>query len=252
MNLSHAVPAVAASIFAEHGASVLRRDSGQPEVPATWAAKHRDAFRFIDVREPHELSGPLGTAGAENIPLLELLSQAEGMEKRAPLVLICRSGRRSGLVANALEHAGFADVASVEGGMLAWNLEVEGNDHIAETERVANTGNLAAAAYQTNGVPEVSARWVSENIGGFRLIDVREPAELRSMGYVVQAENVPLGGLMAAVATWKRDQPLVVMCASGGRSARAAMALGNAGFTTLASLEGGIYGWRAAGLPTVS
>ena len=243
---------VGASVFTHDGVAVLRRDNGQPEVPATWAALHRNMVRFIDVREPHELSGPLGAAGAENIPLLQLLSQAEGMNKTAPLVLICRSGRRSGLAANALERAGFTDVASVEGGMLAWNLEVEGNHRIAETERVANTGNLMNAAYRTNGLPEVSARWVSENVGRFRLIDVRGPSELRSTGFVAQAENVPLGELMGTAAAWTKDQPLVIMCASGGRSARAVMALANAGFSTLASLEGGIYGWRAAGLPTAN
>ncbi|MCO4763378.1 MAG: hypothetical protein KC502_17810 [Myxococcales bacterium] len=240
------------SFFTDNGESVVSFDNGQPEVTASWAAAHHDGARFIDVREPHELNGPLGAAaGAQNVPLVQLLSQQETLDPAQPLMLICRSGRRSALAASTLRRSGWTDVVSVEGGMLAWNLEVLGNGHIEETERIANTSRLQEATYRTNGIAEVSARWVSENVGHFRLIDVRQPAELQQTGYVPQAENVPLGQLMQTAATWPREQPLVIMCASGGRSGRAVMALANAGFSVASSLEGGIYGWRAAGLPTV-
>lgn len=231
--------------------SAISTATGEPEVTAAWAASHRDAFRLVDIREPHELVGPLGhIEDVENVPLLNLLGQVSHLDKKQPLVLLCRSGRRSGLAAKALRDAGVECVASVEGGMIAWNLEVWGKEHILEEEKTANTHNLDKAVYRTNGLPEVSARWVQQNLGRFRLVDVREPAELIAHGRVAQSENVPLGHFMQVANGLDRDLPLVVMCASGGRSGRVVRALESAGFQSVASLEGGIFGWKASGLPT--
>lgn len=232
--------------------SAIHDNGGYPEVSATWLAAHRDAVRLIDVREPHELEGPLGRIeGVENIPLLALLGRVDALKKDEPTVLVCRSGRRSAEAAAALKRAGVALVASVEGGMLAWNLDVLNRREIHTDERIANTQNLKEAVFTTNGLPEVDCRWAAKNIGRFRLIDVREPGELQMNGRVPQAENVPLQRFMMKANELDRDLPLVVMCASGGRSGRAVHALYSAGFTAVASLEGGMFGWRAAGLPYV-
>ncbi|MED5370523.1 MAG: rhodanese-like domain-containing protein [Myxococcota bacterium] len=230
----------------------IRVDNGSPEVSASWVKEHRDDLKFIDVREPSELTGPLGQVeGVQNTPLLSLLGQAKLLDKDTPYVLICRSGRRSSLAAKELKALGFGHVASVEGGMMAWNLQVEGRSDIVETEREANTENLEQAISRLNGLPEVSARWVHANLGRFALIDVREPSELQMMGAVAQAENVPLSQFMQTAGEIDRSTPLVIMCASGGRSGRVTHALVGAGFKAVASMEGGIFGWKAAGLPTV-
>lgn len=231
--------------------SAISTATGEPEVSAAWAAEHRDAFRLVDIREPHELVGPLGHIdGVENIPLLQLLSQASRLDCDEPLLLICRSGRRSGRLAKTLRDSGIACVASVEGGMIAWNLDVWGKGDILHDEKVANTHNLSKAIYRTNGLPEVSAQWVQKNLGRFRLIDVREPHELVAHGRVAQSENIPLGSFMETAQGLDRDAPMVVMCASGGRSGRVAIALESAGFRNVASMEGGIFGWKAYGLPS--
>ncbi|PKN56684.1 MAG: hypothetical protein CVU56_14800 [Deltaproteobacteria bacterium HGW-Deltaproteobacteria-14] len=230
--------------------SAIFDNGGDPEVSATWLATHRDAVRLVDVREPHELRGPLGhIEGAENLPLLELLGGARKLDPAQPLVLICRSGRRSAQAANALRRQGVSTVASVEGGMLAWNLDVLGLEDIHTAERIANTHNLNEAVFNTNGVPEVDCHWVAKNVGRFRLIDVREPAELDMTGRVAQAENIPLNTFMMQANKLDREAPIVVMCASGGRSGRVVHALRSAGFRAVASLEGGMYGWRSARLP---
>ncbi|HHH30661.1 MAG TPA: rhodanese-like domain-containing protein [Polyangiaceae bacterium] len=223
---------------------------GTNEVDATWVAAHRDEVRLIDVREPHELDGPLGhIEGVESIPLLDLLAQASRLDPKQPLVLVCRSGRRSGEAAARLRQAGVETVASVEGGMIAYNLEVLKKHTIVDDERSLNTNNLADAIHRTNGLPEVSARWVASNIGRFRLVDVREPDELVAHGKVAQAENIPLATFMGGAHALDRAAPLVVMCASGGRSGRVVRALESSGFTAVASLEGGMFGWKAAELP---
>lgn len=230
--------------------SAVSNLNGTPEVGAAWVAANRGAIRLVDVREPHELTGPLGAiGGVENVPLATVLERGLREDPARPLVLICRSGRRSTLAVEALRARGLRDVASVEGGMLAWHAQVLGRPAIVEDERRANAANLRAAIDRTNGVPEVSASWVRENLGRFRLVDVREAGERTGpFGKIVQAEHVPLGGLMAAAKAWPKDQPIVIHCASGGRSARGALALEAAGFTDVASMEGGIMVWRALGL----
>lgn len=229
----------------------IRTETGDREVSARWVADHRDDVRLVDIREPNELHGPLGAIdGVENIPMLTLLGNAASLDRDEPLVLICRSGRRSGRVADALAAAGVRAVASVEGGMIAWNTEVLGRRDVLLQEKVANTAVLREATYWTNGVPEVSAAWVSRNFGHFRLIDIREAHELQATGKVAQAEHIPMAAFMAQAQSMDRDTPLVIMCASGGRSGRVVGALVGAGFNSAASLEGGIIGWMGSGLPT--
>ena len=83
------------------------------------------------------------------------------------------------------------------------------------------------------------------------MVDVREPAELHGpLGRIENSENVPLGDLGQAHGAWDRDEPLVVLCRSGGRSARAAAYLEQQGFTRVASMDGGMLSWQGRGLPT--
>ena len=231
--------------------AAIHRENGEDGVSATWAAEHLGAFRLVDVREPHELEGPLGKVPeAENIPLLQLLSDPT-LSCDTPMVLLCRSGRRSAFATRELRGMGLECVASVEGGMIAWNTDVWGKKGIAFDEKHANASNLEQATYHTNGVPEVDARWVHDNLGRFRFVDVREPMELRMEGAVAQAENIPLQQFMqrAGQGEFGRDEPMVVMCKSGGRSGRVVHALVSAGFQNVASMEGGMMGWRARGYP---
>jgi rhodanese-related sulfurtransferase len=46
---------------------------------------------------------------------------SKAWDKEIPVITICRSGRRSGRVALDLEKLGFKRIASMRGGMLAWN-----------------------------------------------------------------------------------------------------------------------------------
>lgn len=225
----------------------ISRTNGNPELSAAWLSEHRGDVTLIDVREPHELSGPLGAVdGATNVPLTTLLERGLDVPTDQPIVLLCRSGRRSSVAVQALEERGYEAVASVEGGMLAWNAQVLGRASIYEDEKHENAANLMDAIDRTNGLPEVSATWVRKNLGRFTLVDVRERAERAGpMGFIAQAEHVPLARVMVAARDWPRDQPIVIHCASGGRSGRAAMALEAAGFTRVASMEGGMIAWRS-------
>jgi len=93
-----------------------------PEVPPEWVASRVGQVRVVDVREPDEWSGPLGhIAGAELVPLSKVADVATRWDPGEPVVLLCRSGGRSGKAALGLIERGFAKVASMKGGMTRWN-----------------------------------------------------------------------------------------------------------------------------------
>ena len=85
---------------------------------------------------------------------------------------------------------------------------------------------------------------------GRRLIDVREAHELAGdLGHIAGVEHVPLATVADAARAWDRDADLLVICRSGGRSARAAEILLSLGFRRVENLAGGMLAWNAAGLP---
>jgi glyoxylase-like metal-dependent hydrolase (beta-lactamase superfamily II)/rhodanese-related sulfurtransferase len=95
---------------------------GVPEVAPEWVATHGHSARLIDVREPDELAGELGhIAGIERLPLAHLPGPLATAPRDHPIVFVCRSGGRSGKAALAIAKLGFDKVASLRGGMIAWN-----------------------------------------------------------------------------------------------------------------------------------
>ncbi|MGB9753447.1 SulP family inorganic anion transporter [Roseiflexus castenholzii] len=75
--------------------------------------------RVIDVREPREYrQGHIPQA--ELLPLYELLTHSDNVRRDRPIVLACRSGRRSERAAAALMRRGFDRITILRGGMLAW------------------------------------------------------------------------------------------------------------------------------------
>jgi len=105
-------------------APVSRTDAGVPEIEAAWLRDHASELRVIDVREADELVGPLGALdGIEHVPLGSLrgaIARWRGSDPEARIVVVCRSGGRSGEAAVMLERAGFTRVASLRGGMLGY------------------------------------------------------------------------------------------------------------------------------------
>ena len=85
---------------------------------------------------------------------------------------------------------------------------------------------------------------------GALLIDVRDDDE-RAAGKPAGAIGVPLATLVARIAqiAADRDAPLLLSCASGQRSLRAAAALRDLGYSGVASVDGGFQRWSAEGLP---
>ena len=74
------------------------------------------------------------------------------------------------------------------------------------------------------------------------LIDVREPGE-HAASRIEGAQLIPLGQLLSNVKKLPKDQPVVVHCQSGGRSAIAVGLLKVQGFDAR-NLSGGIKAWK--------
>jgi rhodanese-related sulfurtransferase len=83
-----------------------------------------DAVTIVDVRSPEEFTGPLGhIVTALNVPLGDLpdrLTEIRAFQNR-PVILVCKTDRRSAAAAAMLSGAGFPDVRVLRGGMVQWN-----------------------------------------------------------------------------------------------------------------------------------
>jgi rhodanese-related sulfurtransferase len=82
------------------------------------------------------------------------------------------------------------------------------------------------------------------------VLDVREQGEYDA-GHILGSKLIPLGKLkerLGEVGKY-REQPVVVVCRSGQRSASACVLMGKQGFAQVMNLNGGIAAWQKAGLP---
>jgi rhodanese-related sulfurtransferase len=91
--------------------------------------------------------------------------------------------------------------------------------------------------------PEELKGWQQQ---GAALIDVRESYEY-AQGHVPGAKNIPLSEFSARLA--EVPDKVVLICASGNRSSQAAHYLGEHGYSQVANLMGGTFGWAQRGLP---
>ncbi len=91
-----------------------------------------------------------------------------------------------------------------------------------------------------------------ESHAGVSLIDVRTPVEFAEV-HVPQARNEPLDqfdpGTLLASGQLPREQPVYLLCRSGGRASKAAEKFVKAGLDNAVVVEGGTLAWIDAGLP---
>jgi len=82
-----------------------------------------DQLMVIDVREPTEFTAPPGhLPGAINIPLTELARRTPDVARhRQPIVVVCKTDRRSARAAAELSAAGLKDVTVLRGGTDGWH-----------------------------------------------------------------------------------------------------------------------------------
>jgi rhodanese-related sulfurtransferase/rubrerythrin len=79
--------------------------------------------------------------------------------------------------------------------------------------------------------------------GAYTLLDVRQPGEYESE-HIPGARLIPLPGLKDGRRQLDSQKPVIVYCASGGRSLAAAQLLSGLGFNEIYNLQGGIKAWQ--------
>ena len=99
--------------------------------------------------------------------------------------------------------------------------------------------------------------------GDLLLVDIRQPEEWADTGSPAGGHRLDLRSpdfldRLATLTKGDRSRPIALICATGGRSARTAQALTEAGFTNVLDVSEGMHGssagpgWLARGLPTVT
>jgi len=88
------------------------------EITVPDAQKRYTQDQILDVREDFEVAEGM-IPGALHIPMGQLGSRLGDLDKDRPIIVVCRSGNRSAVVADALNQAGYT-ADTMAGGMTAW------------------------------------------------------------------------------------------------------------------------------------
>jgi rhodanese-related sulfurtransferase len=80
---------------------------------------------LLDVRENWEIDLAPVPSPTVRIPMDQIVDRLHELDPNVPTVVICRSGGRSLQVARFLEGHGFAGVANLSGGILAWSRDID-------------------------------------------------------------------------------------------------------------------------------
>jgi len=126
------------------------------------------------------------------------------------------------------------------------NLEC-GRTNLADNR---GTPDWAPLRYTYAGINEIDPDWVADHAAQLRIVDVREAGEFNgALGHIPGAILMPLAQVQEKASTLGKDQPTVLVCRSGARSAQAVTLLEKAGFTRVANLAGGMLSWNGQRLP---
>jgi rhodanese-related sulfurtransferase len=122
-----ALALLAAALFLPRLARRFRQSAGSAMIDIESLERRvagGEAVAIVDVRGQDEYIGELGhIPGSMNIPLADLASRLTELQglKHQPIVLVCRTDKRSAKAAELLGAAGFGRVEVLRGGMTLWN-----------------------------------------------------------------------------------------------------------------------------------
>jgi hydroxyacylglutathione hydrolase len=138
----------------------------------------------------------------------------------------------------------------------------DGQYEIAEAQLIAkeiavhgvlegDVGAWQAAGLPIESLPEITLRDLASYTTSpdSVVLDVREPIEWETMGYVPESLLISLGDLRANLDQIPRAARLAVICEAGIRSCTAASVLLSEGFEQVGNVPEGSSGYRREGLP---
>lgn len=126
---------------------------------------------------------------------------------------------------------------------------------IVSSEKPMETKTVLFETQEENlyyeGVLDVDPREVSQMTNEVHLIDVRQPEEFKGeLGHIPGSRLLVLDNLEEQISTLPKDKPIVFVCRSGSRSARAAAYALSQGLMSVYNLKGGMLLWNDLHLPT--
>jgi len=217
----------------KHGPRVLGALVRPPRLEAaTIVAVLSSGATVVDTR-PADAFAARHVPGTLSIPLNKSFSTWAGAilpyDRELYLVIDDNVSDRADEVARDLAMVGLDRIAGYFGvdALTAWEQEGRALETMAEI-----------------GVSEAAPLFRS---GAVHVIDVRGASEWDA-GHLPGVLNIPLATLRARLAEIPRDQPVILHCQAGGRSAIAAALLRAEGLTRVINLRGGFTAWRNAGL----
>lgn len=81
----------------------------------------KERVSIVDVRTPAEVSqGKIKDAIAINVASPTFMNQLSKLDRAAPYIVYCRSGRRSVNACNRMSKEGFTNLYNLKGGFNAW------------------------------------------------------------------------------------------------------------------------------------
>lgn len=225
----------------------------------------KDLF-ILDVREVAEVEANGYIEGTVNIPVREVLANLDklpGLDE--PIIVTCASGHRGGMVQAALTLLGYTNVRNLNGGLNSWIKSeypvVTGS--MPEAPAAISTAIIEDEALYTllndflSNLPEGFYSIKSDKLNELLvenppfIVDVRSKGEWDKDGYIEGSINLPFSDFFANLdqIPEDKDAKIVVLCASGHRGSMVMMGLRLMGYTDVINLNGGLNGWKAAGLP---
>ena len=84
---------------------------------------NQEDIQLIDIREAYEQD--ICSIGGELIPMGEIMGSLDKISKDKPVILHCRSGKRSAAMVMHLGTMGYDNLYNLKGGILAWSDEID-------------------------------------------------------------------------------------------------------------------------------
>lgn len=102
-----------------------------------------------------------------------------------------------------------------------------------------------------DGVLDLDPKEIERHLEELTIVDVRQPEEFKGeLGHIPGARLIVLDTLPVRLIDIPKDKPIVFVCRSGARSARAAVFVSEQGFKNVYNMKGGMLLWNDLHLKT--
>ncbi len=207
----------------------------------------RETVYLVDVRTAAEYAGG-HIPGFRWFPGGQAVQRSDevAVVKNCPIVFACDGKARATITASWYRQLGFQEVYAVAGGVTAW---ADNGQELAVGPADESPLGLEAAreAVRLVSPQELRADWQAGRTAAVIFVDTSADF---ARGHLPGARWAPRGWLEVHLGGLVPDQdtPVAVTCTNGQNAALAGATLRKLGYSKVSVLDGGMTGWRAAGL----